>query len=61
MGARSVTPMFADTSRNMAVPEPMLSAPPNPVGLPNHDMERIKAEVYRDLLLRMKDEYARGG
>ena len=60
MEARSVTPMFADASRSTAAPEPMPPAPPTPVGLSNHDMERIKAEVYQDLMRQIKAELERG-
>lgn len=55
-----MTPMLAEASRNMAAPEPMLSALPNPVGLSSHDMERIKTEVYQDLMWRIKTEFERG-
>jgi Domain of unknown function (DUF4157) len=60
MEARAVTPMFADTSRSTAVPEPMPPAPPTPVGLSDHDMERIKAEVYQDLMRQLKEQLERG-
>ena len=60
MEARTVMPMFADTSRNTAAPEPVPPAPPTPVGLSNHDIERIKAEVYQDLIWRIKMDFERG-
>ena len=58
--ARAVTPMFAETSRSMAVPEPVPPAPSPPMGLSNHDIERIKAEVYQDLIRQIKQDFERG-
>jgi Domain of unknown function (DUF4157) len=58
--ARAMTPMFADTSRSTAAPEPVPPPPPTAVALSNHDLERIKAEVYQDLLWRIKTEFERG-
>jgi Domain of unknown function (DUF4157) len=58
--ARAATPMFADTSRSTAAPEPVPPAPPTAVALSNHDMERIKAEVYQDLLWKIKTDFERG-
>jgi hypothetical protein len=55
-----MTPMFADTSRSTAAPEPVPPPPPTAVALSNHDLERIKAEVYQDLLWRIKTEFERG-
>jgi hypothetical protein len=60
MGVRAMAPMFADASRSTAAPEPVPIAPTTPVGLSNHDMDRIKAEVYQDLLWRIKTEFERG-
>jgi hypothetical protein len=60
MESRSVTPMFADAARGTSAPEPVLSAPPIPKGLSDHDIARIKAEVYQDLMWRIKTEFERG-
>lgn len=58
--ARSATPMFAEGSRSMAAADPVSLAPPIAAGLSDHDMARIKAEVYQDLMWRIKTEFERG-
>jgi len=59
-GNVSSTPMFADTSRNAGELQNSSSKALNMSVLSEIEMRRIKDEVYRDLMMRIKIEFERG-
>lgn len=59
-GNVSSTPMFADSSRNVGEFQDLSSETLNMSLLSENEMMRIKDEIYRDLMMRIKVEFERG-
>jgi hypothetical protein len=57
--SQAMRPMFAETNRNMDAPAALPSAAKT-AAEPDLDMSRIKDEIYRDLMQRMKIDLERG-
>lgn len=58
--AQTQSPQFADSSRQVEPTALTASGAAKPGVLSDRDMQRIKEEVYRDLLMRIKIDFERG-